>query len=317
MTETSGVDPSKHQQMNPRHDQVICVTTDSPVSMAASNESLWNILQAIWAKKLLLAVSVLAAMILGATYAFLATPWYRTEVLLAVTEDTTTPILAGQLGSLASIAGISVGTANSTAEVLATLESREFARSFIEDVGLLTVFFSNDWDSELKSWKVTDPSKIPDTRDAVKFFHERVLQVTQNRQTGLVTLRISWIDPTVSVEWANELVRRLNERMRSRALNTAEANVRFLQHEMATTSLVELRQSIGRLLETEMQKLMLARGNDEYAVRVVDPPQRPKEPSHPNRSLTILLSGILGGVLGSTLILFRRILSERNPSAVD
>jgi uncharacterized protein involved in exopolysaccharide biosynthesis len=90
---------------------------------------------------------------------------------------------------------------------------------------------------------------------------------------------------------------RLNERLRERALQEAETNVAFLQTELGQTSVVTLQQSIGRLLESELQKLMLARGNEEFAFRVIDAASPPKERVRPKRALIAVVGTMLGGML--------------------
>jgi uncharacterized protein involved in exopolysaccharide biosynthesis len=90
---------------------------------------------------------------------------------------------------------------------------------------------------------------------------------------------------------------RLNERMRAQALKEAETNVAFLQTELGRTSVVTLQQSIGRLLESELQKLMLARGNEEFAFRVIDAASPPKERVRPKRALIAVMGTVLGGLL--------------------
>jgi len=111
---------------------------------------------------------------------------------------------------------------------------------------------------------------VPDVRDAVQYFEKRVRRVSEDRKTGLVSLVIEWKDPEAAAEWANELASQINRQTRERALETASSNIAYLQSEMKATSVVSLQQAIGRLLESEMQQLMLARGNEEFAFRVID-----------------------------------------------
>ena len=56
------------------------------------------------------------------------------------------------------------------------------------------------------------------------------------------------------------------------------------------TNVVSLQQSIGRVLESEMQRLMLARGNEEFSFRIIDPAKPPKLPSEPKRAQIILVA---------------------------
>ncbi len=72
---------------------------------------------------------------------------------------------------------------------------------------------------------------------------------------------------------------------------------------MARATLVTLQESIGRLLEAELPKLMLAKGNEEFAFKIVDPAVAPRERVRPKRALTAIIGTILGGLLGIFIVL--------------
>ena len=264
-------------------------TADGEISM----RELWGIL---WRGKWII-IAVTAVFAIGSVvYALLATEWYRAEVLLAPAEERSVQGLGGQLGGLVALAGVSVGGGGS-AEAIAVLKSREFARAFIGDFDLVPVFFHEKWDAANSVWLGDDPEKWPEIRDAIKYFNEKVLKVSVSRDSRLVTLGVEWTDPEVAAEWARQLAIRLNQRLRERALREAETNVAFLQTELGQTSVVTLQQSIGRLLESELQKLMLARGNEEFAFRVIDAASPPKERVRPKRALIAVMGTIVGGML--------------------
>lgn len=260
-----------------------------------------ELLNVLWhGKWIIIAVTLLFA-VGSVGYALTQENWYRAEVLLAPADERSLPPLGGQLGGLAALAGVSVGGGGGV-EAKAVLRSRGFARDFIDDLALLPVFFFQDWDSEREAWIGDDPESWPDIRDAVKYFHDNVLRVSEDRQTGLVTLAVEWTDSALAADWAQLLAQRLNARMREQALSEAEANVAYLQSELSGTSVVTLQQSVGRLLESEMQKLMLARGNEEFAFKIVDGPEVPKRHVRPKRALIAILGTILGGILAVLVV---------------
>ena len=227
---------------------------------------LWDTL---WRSRWLI-VSMTAAFAVGsAVYASFLPPMYTASVVLAPVREEPLSGLASQLGGLASLAGISrLGRDNT--EAVAVLRSRDFVRAFIEEQGLLPVLFPDLWDAAAGRWTVEEP---PDSsRRQPAFLSRTVRDVEEDATTGLVTLSIEWGDPELAAAWANLLAVRLNDHMRQRALAEAEANVKYLRHEFETTSIVALQQSISELLESEMQKLMLARGNSEYCI----PDHRPR-----------------------------------------
>ena len=269
-----------------------------------------------WGKWIILSVSTFVA-IVSVIYALNMTHWYRSEVLLAPAEAVTANQgIAGPLGNLAGLAGISVGGGGS-AEALAVLRSRDFTRAFIEDQNLITVLFKDQWDDDAGRWIEDDPNLQPDMRDAVRYFGENIRRISEDLNTGLVTVAVEWPDPELAAKWVTLLVERLNDHMRSRALMEAEANVEYLQAELGATSVVALQQSIGRLLEGEMQKLMLARGNEEFAFRIIDGAEVPRTPSRPSRRLFVMVAVAAGGCASVLLVLGLHFIRRRLPKKAD
>jgi uncharacterized protein involved in exopolysaccharide biosynthesis len=266
----------------------------------------------IWQGKWLI-IGVTAASTLISAVLVLALPsWYRAEVLLAPVRAKSAADLASplaSLGGLASLAGINLGA--STSEPLAVLESRDLARQFIEQQNLLPVIFARKWDAKLARWRPADAKDWPDVRDGVKYLFDKVRTVKEDKKSGLVTLTIEWKDAKTAADWANLYADRANERIRARALLEAQANVSFLEHELTSTSVVTLQQSIGRLLDTELQKLMLARENKEFAFRVIDRAEVPKWRVWPKRVLTIVLATLISGALSIYLVFLRDAMRRR------
>jgi uncharacterized protein involved in exopolysaccharide biosynthesis len=229
---------------------------------------------------------------------------------MAPAEEKSTQGLAAQFGGLASLAGISVG-GGSTAEPIAVLASRQFARDFIQEFNLLKILFEDQWDGDRQQWIAEDPEDWPDIRDGVRFFTQSIRRISEDVNSGMVTFAIEWKDPEVAAEWANQLVARLNNKMRERALTEAEANVAYLQSEMSNTNVLTIQQSIGRLLETELQKVMLARGNEEFAFRIIDPPHVPKYRARPKRTVIAVVGTFLGFAVGVFAALASHALSGR------
>lgn len=262
---------------------------------------LWLIL---WRSRWLIIGVTTLFIALSIPYALMQVEWYRADALLAPAEQKSTSALTRQLGGLAGLAGVAVGGGGS-AEPLAILQSREFIASFIREQNLMPVLFADQWDPVKGDWLAENAEEEPDMRDAVEFFQKSVIAASEDTTNGLITLTVQWTDPSLAAEWANLLVDRINAHLRARALAEAESNVAYLQEVLNGTNLVTLQQSVGRLLEAELQKVMLARGNEEFAFRVIDHAQVPKERFSPNRVLIVVLATLLGGML-SVLYVFVR-----------
>jgi len=190
--------------------------------------------------------------------------------------------------------GLSANSGSGMKEVsIATLQSELLIDKYIRENDLLPILYSKDWDQAEKKWKVSG-SKVPTVWLGGQYFMRDVLKVVENAKTGLVTLTISWSDPKLAAQWANGLVAMTNEYLRSKAVAESDRNIRFLGGEIAKTNVVVLQQSLYSLMEQEIEKQMLALGNDEYALKVVDPAVEPERPWAPKP----LLWGVSGFFIG-------------------
>ncbi|MGE0114276.1 MAG: Wzz/FepE/Etk N-terminal domain-containing protein [Steroidobacteraceae bacterium] len=262
-----------------------------------------------WQKRWWIISSVVVCATAFTVAAFTITPVYRVTALLVPvsSERGSNGILGaalGQLGGLASLAGIGLKSGDSeTEEALAVLRSRQFTESFIRDKQLMPVLFPKNWDSVSKKWKVANEDQ-PTSAKAYKYFNETIRAISQDKKTGLIALQIDWKDRNEAAVWANELVQRLNAEMRARAIAKADASVGFLQKELMSTSDVGTREAINRLIEAQIKQRMLANVTQEYAFRVVDKALAPDadDPIWPKKMLMIVFGPLFGLILGVVVV---------------
>jgi uncharacterized protein involved in exopolysaccharide biosynthesis len=137
-------------------------------------------------------------------------------------------------------------------------------------------------------------------------FEARIREVRQDNKTGLVTLEITWSDPKAAAKWANDLVRMTNEVLREKAITESERRLKYLREQAEQTAVLNLRESIYNLIEGEVNRQMLARGSDEYALKVIDPAIAPESSSWPNPLLWAIAGSFLGALaaLGYLVVRF-------------
>ena len=239
-------------------------------------------------------------------WALLMTPVYRAEALVAPVQDESVDAssLVGNLGGLASIAGLNVDkSARLKDEAVALLRSRHFLESFIETEGLLPVLFPDAWDAGAKRWKATDHGRVPTLGQGYRYFRDRVLRVEELRTTGLLTISIEWSDRQQAARWANTVVARINETMRERAIAESEQSLRYLNEQLKTDPVLELKEVLFRLVESQVRSVTLAKGRPQYAFRVIDPAAVP-EPDEFVRPLRLLMivAGLFLGILTGTVV---------------
>jgi uncharacterized protein involved in exopolysaccharide biosynthesis len=249
--------------------------------------ALWRILAQ---HRRLLAVVFLLGMLLATAAAFLMTPVYRAEVVMApVTEEKggNLSALAGQFGGLASLAGVDLHSgANDVDRVLATLKSRAFLMPFLQQEKILPLF------------KQSLSGDTSSTLDIYETFANDVLDIRKENKTGLVTVGIEWSDPELAARWANTLVARLNEHQRQTAIKEAQQSIDYLNQQLNETSVVDMQQAIYRLIESQTKVIMLANVKKEYAMQVIDPALTPEKPVRPQRVLILVLGAVLSLMSG-------------------
>lgn len=288
-----------------RNLRAIQIVGQFPDEVAGGGATIFDAFQVLWRNITVIGLVSFVATAMAVLYALLATPIYRSDLLLAPAKEISAQSsLLGQLGGLASIAGVSVG-GTGNAEAIAVLKSRDFTRGFIEDNDLMPILFEAQWDFERKDWKSKDPDDRPDIRDGIDRFDRSIRTVQEDKVSGLVRVAINWRDPEHAAAWANSLVDRLNSHMRARALHEASTNIEYLREELARTNVLTLQQSIGRLLEGELQKLMLARGSEEFVYRIIDRAEVANRRSKPRRVLIAFFGAVFGFILAVMFVLVR------------
>lgn len=277
-------------------------------SRASEGIDLFALLRSGWRTMLALtAIGGALALVVG----FVTPKVYRAQVTVApVSAESQGGLLAGlqsQLGGLAGLAGLNFGKGDSSKqESLARLVSRDFTYRFISDERLLPILFADRWDPAAKAWRVDE--QAPSLEEAYLKFHNEIRTVSDDRVNGLVRVSIDWTNPTLAAHWANSLVDRINSDTRAAAIAEAERSIQYLERESAKTSVLEVRESIYRLIESQVQKIMLANVRDQYAFKVIDRAYEPSEKGvvRPRRALLLVLGLIFGSIAGFALVLLRR-----------
>ncbi len=247
----------------------------------------------------LIGIVTAASTLIALLIAFLLPSVYRAEVLLApVLQDKSEGLsaIANQYGDLAALAGINVGPSkDKTAEYIAALKSRSLSVAFIKDDNLMPILFASKWDTEKKGWK--SASDVPTEWEAFKLWDEDIRTVNFERKSGLVTLAIEWKDPALAANWANSIVKKVNNKLRTEAVEDAEKSVSYLEQQLKQTTSVEIQQAIYRLIETQTKKEMIANTKEEFAFTVIDPAVQPERPKSPKK-LTLTIVGAVLGLFG-------------------
>ena len=248
---------------------------------------------------------------------FFAPESFKAETLLvpAKEEKSAASSALSQFGGLAAMAGISIPSSSNVERVLATLETREFLKQFISKRNLLPIIFDEKWDKSSATWKKIEGQEEITIEDGIVPL-QGAIEVDQDK-SGLVILSVSWKDPDIAAQWANDLVQQINEQLREQAIADSQKRVGYLEQELAKTTLHDMRAVLYNLLESEKQKAMLANVNEDFALEVIDPAVAPEIREKPNRKLIVAVGGFCGGFLGIFTVFFFQFLKKLNLSGTS
>ena len=266
----------------------------------------WRIL--IQAKLLLVTLTMIFALV-GLGAAFIMKPVYEAAVtMVSVVHET------GNAAGLQGLASRATGglidsflggsQSGVQLEALPTLKSRRFLMRFIRDKELMPVLFQPG------SFEQEDPEKIPTLHDAYRKFTTTILSIEEDSRTEVIQLKILWKNPKVAADWANSLIDQVNFDIRQRMIADSNKSIDYLEQELLDTSIVQLKQSIYRLIESQIHTIMLAETRSDYAFRIIDPaiPADTDQFVRPKRLQMVLGSALLGLGFGIFITIFRDII---------
>ncbi|MBK1872201.1 LPS O-antigen length regulator [Marinobacter sp. 1-3A] len=273
----------------------------------------------LWRGKWIILLFTIVFAAAGVFYALSKPNIYQASVLLAPAQDEGgAGGLRGQLGGLASLAGISLGGgggANPTLIAKEVLQTRAFLTDFIHRHNLsVPLMAAEGWDEKNEKWIIDLEKYNPETNqwlndkdgksqkptdwDMVKKFKEEYLSLSENKDSGMITLSVKNLAPPAAKDWAAKLVHDINEHMREQDVAEAEARIAYLENKLRETNIAGMQQVFYQLIESETRTVMLANAQSEYVFKTIDPAVVPQEKSEPKRALICVVATMLGGMLG-------------------
>lgn len=240
----------------------------------------------LWSKKVFIVCFSGFFSVIAIIYSLMVTPLWDVTGSVRETTVQNQMQIPSSIGAAASLFGVDIGSGQASSN-LPFLQSRAVVENFIIENDLLPVLFE-DLDEEVFA-ELTQDQLI---YAAVTEFLNEVLTINQDLASGLIEVIIRWKDPEIAYQWNLGLIELANREIRDNDLRLAENFYSYLNSELSATNSVELRQSIASMIEAQMQTIMLANADAEYAFTYIDPPRIPDMRAYPRRSLMVILSFI-------------------------
>ncbi len=299
-----------------------------------------ELFKALWKGKWIIIATTFVFAVGAVLYALSLPNIYKSDALLAPAESSNgggLSKMAGQLGGLAALAGVNLGGGESSQTDLAVqvMKSRQFVEAFIKKHDLLVPLMAAiDWDlannklildeelynSNTGEW-LREPDGMrgatPTAQEAFEVFSKEVLNVSQDKESGLYTVSVKNYSPYIAQQWVNWLIEDINKVMRERTIAETSQNLAYLNTQLQKTAVADMQSTFYKLIEEQTKSLMLAEVQEEFVFKVIDPAVVPEVKDGPKRALICVLGTLLGGMFGVGVVLVLYVFRERKLDLVE
>jgi LPS O-antigen subunit length determinant protein (WzzB/FepE family) len=279
----------------------------------------------LWTGKIkIIAITAMFA-VASVIYALSVPNQYKATALLAPAQSDGGGLSGalGQLGGLASLAGVSLGGGESGEAQIAQeiMKSWSYIEGFIADNNIaVEVYAAEGWDKSSntlsidddiydttqQSWLIEDDDtgelRPPTSWELFEGFEEK-LSVSEDKKSGLVSVSIEYYSPQIAKQWVDMYVESINRFMQQRQVDKVTRNINYLQEQIEKTAIAEMQEVFYTIIEEQTKNKMLAEASPDYVFVAVGPSMVPELKSQPKRALICILGTLLGGMLSVLLVL--------------
>ena len=279
----------------------------------------------LWAGRLKILVITAVFAVASVVYALSVPNQYKATALLSPAQSSGGGLSGalGQLGGLASLAGVSIGGGESSEAQVAQeiMKSWNFIEGFIKSNDLaVEIYAAEGWSRSSNSLQInsdlydeSDSQWLVENNDtgelgppsSWKLFQDFVemLSVSEDKKSGLVSVSIEYYSPQIAKHWLDLYVAAINGHMQERKMAEVTRNITYLEAQIKKTNIAEMKEVFYTIIEEQIKSKMLAEASPDYAFVPVSPSMVPEEKSQPKRALICILGTLLGGMLSVLWVL--------------
>jgi len=283
--------------------------------------TLRELISVLWGGRILIFCFTTFVAIASIIISLSITNVYTSESVLVNRDKQDSPM--SNFSGLASLAGVDLSAQGASLnKVMGIIESREFVKHLITFDNVLPslmaaqsynantreiIFDDEIYNHETKSWVRDAPANrgvVPSYIEAHKEYSE-MISMTKDRLTGHVSLKVEHVSPIFAKEFLSLVINEANNVQRNIDVDSSTKALLYLRDQLSRTPQVEIRDSISKLIENQLETQMMASIHDDYVLMTLEPPFIPERKSGPIRSLIVILSTLVGGLLSASIVLVR------------
>ena len=222
--------------------------------------------------------------------------------------------LLSQFGGAASLAGLSLTSSGGSQQIMAILKSDSLKIETIKKYNLLPVILYKSWDKkhkkwiEKKGWFSKNKNQFFSKQqirmaNALKSF-SNMMSVSNDKTLGTITISVEYPNPMVSTELVRDILSTLKNRMVKETIDVAKKRETILKSELMKTQDPTIQQKLYGLVAKQKEIIATAKVGEDFAFKIIDPPQIPVFKYKPKRKLIVIVAFITGLILSIFIVFF-------------
>lgn len=248
---------------------------------------------------------------------------YKVQMLVLPAPNDRAEVNPGAGGAIGTLLGAVGGgpTGSNYIRYQRLLSSPAVAQRLQDKYGMLQYVFAGSWDAQEKKWlspPVTPRSLLlgwlfklshvpmsppPDVTTLADYIQSQV-EVMPSVTTDIVTVSMT----SAKVDFAKRVLltthAEANAVLRDQVAHRASQQVNYLENKLAQTSVADYRQTLLALLQQQETLLMTTQTDASFAAEIISPPVASPTPVSPRPILFIAVAILVGGLVGSALVIF-------------
>ena len=274
----------------------------------------------LWKSKFLIISLTALISISSIIISLMMTNYYTSESILIARDQQDSSSLSDFSG-VASLVGVDLsGEGASVFKVMEIIQSREFVRHLITFENVLPSLMAAEsfdassqqinfdpeiFDAESNTW-TREPgvngNTIPSYLEAHREYSD-MLSIVKDKLTGLISIKFEHISPVFANDFLSLIIQEANNLNREIDVDATTKALAYLKGELSQTPQIEIKKSISKLIENQLETRMMASIYDDYILIPLEPPFVPDKKSRPIRSLIVILSTLIAGMLSVIYVL--------------
>ncbi|MDB4229091.1 Wzz/FepE/Etk N-terminal domain-containing protein [Paracoccaceae bacterium] len=299
-----------------------------------SEIDLRELFSVLWRGKYFVIIFTMMSLAAGSLHLRSLSSKYSVSILLAPIQAGQTTPNFGNLGGLASLAGLSLptGSASDFAKYEIMLKTQEISTLVFKEKNLIQALFSNEWDNRQQIFRAPEKSRKTLIKSyarelltgqppkeytgpnpaRLKAFIGDNISISLDKKTQYLNLSAQTSNPKLLTKLLVSMINNTDELFKKKFIRQANDAVQFYQIKIAKARSQEHREILATLIAKEERKLLLATRGGPFVAEILTGPNRSLNPTSPKASLILALSILLGGFLSCGLLLIRSFLSKNH-----